>query len=79
MNDNRLCQPVVCPQVRLMQPDTHDMGPCKLPFPTYDMSMLSVPSASALSSLIVAYLAAMVPAKTVLLMNCLKGAHDVML
>lgn len=40
-----------------------------------DMSMLS-PSASALSSLTAAYLAAIGPARTVRVMNCLKGAHE---
>ncbi len=38
--------------------------------------MLSVPSASALSSFIILYLVAMAPVKTVLLMNCLNGAHE---
>ena len=41
--------------------------------------MLSVPSASARSSLTAVYLAAIEPVSTVLLMNCLKGAHELTL
>ena len=42
---------------------------CDQVYDSYDKSMLSVPSASALSSLIAAYLAAMVPVRTVLPIN----------